>query len=240
MNQSASSATWGRYEYLLPAEIEAIASRHPIAYLPWGALEYHGAHAAVGLDGLKAHALCCALAQSAGGLVLPPVYVAANTMKGVPGLPHKRHSLDFREATLRQLVREHLEQLADEKFRLIFVLCGHVGQPHYDIIRDEVRQFNERASSARALATSETDLLPPDLVVVNHAALGEISLLLHSHPECVDLSRLPADRVPTLEQDAVWGPDPRAATAEKGRLYSAAFVAAAHQLITTTLPQVPA
>lgn len=240
MNQSASTATWGRYEYLLPAEIEAIAARHPVAYLPWGALEYHGAHAAVGLDGLKAHALCCALAQSAGGLVFPPVYVAANTMKGVADLPHKRHSLDFREDTLRQLVREHLDQLADEKFRLIFVLCGHVGQPHYDIIRDEVRQFNARTPTARALATSETDLLPPDLVVVNHAALGEISLLLHSHPECVDLGRLPRDRVPTLAQDAVWGPDPRTATAEQGRLYSAAFVTAAHQLITTTLAQIPA
>lgn len=240
MTKPATSATWGRYEYLLPAEIEAIAARRPIAYLPWGALEYHGAHAAVGLDGLKAHALCCALAQSAGGLVLPPVYVAANTMKRVPDLPHKRHSLDFRETTLRQLVHEHLDQLADEKFRLIFVLCGHVGQPHYDIIRDEVRQFNARTPSVRALATSETDLLPPDLVVVNHAALGEISLLLHSHPECVDLGRLPADRVPTLAQDAVWGPDPRAATAEQGRLFTAAFVTAAHRLITTTLAQAPA
>lgn len=239
MNQTASSAPWGRYEYLLPAEIETISARHPIAYLPWGALEYHGAHAAVGLDGLKAHALCCALAQSAGGLVLPPVYVAANTIKGVPDLPHRRHSLDFRETTLRLLVREHLDQLADEKFRLIFVLCGHVGQPHYDIIRDEVRQFNARTPSSRAIATSETDLLPPDLVVVNHAALGEISLLLHSHPECVDLGRLPADRVPTLAQDAVWGPDPRAATAEQGSLYSAAFVTAAHQLITTTRAQIP-
>ncbi len=237
MTQPTSTAAWGRYELLMPAELEAIFAQHPVAYLPWGALEYHGKHAAVGLDGLKAHGLCAALAQAAGGLVLPPVYIAANTMKGVKELNHKRHSLDFSEDTLRALVREHLDQLADEQFRVIFVLCGHVGQPHYDIVKDEARQFNARQSATRAIATSETDLVSPNLVIVNHAALGEISLLLHTHPECVDLRRLPVDRVPTVEQDAVWGPDPREATAEKGRVYTAAFVAAARQLIITTLAE---
>jgi creatinine amidohydrolase len=219
----------------MPAEIEAIFSRHPIAYLPWGALEYHGKHAAIGLDGLKAHGLCVELACAAGGLVLPPVYVAANTMKGVKDLTFKRHSLDFSESTLRFLVREHLDQLADEQFRLVFVLAGHVGQPHYDIIKDEAQQFNARQSFTRAIATSETDLLPRELVIVNHAALGEVSFLMHTDPNCVDLTRLPADRMPTLEADAVWGPDPRESSAEKGRIYTAAFVTAAHQLITKTL-----
>jgi creatinine amidohydrolase len=235
MTPPTPAPIWGRYERLMPAEIEAIFSRHPIAYLPWGALEYHGKHAAIGLDGLKAHGLCVELACAAGGLVLPPVYVAANTMKGVKDLTFKRHSLDFSESTLRLLVREHLDQLADEKFRVVFVLAGHVGQPHYDIIKDEAAQFNARQTHTRAIATSETDLLPKELVIVNHAALGEVSFLMHTDPDCVDLTRLPADRVPTLEQDAVWGPDPRESSAEKGRIYTAAFVAAAHQLITKTL-----
>lgn len=240
MSHSLSPVIWGRYEYLMPTEIEVIFARHPIAYLPWGALEYHGQHAAIGLDGLKAHGLSCELARSAGGLVLPPVYVAANTIKGVADLPHKRHSLDFSEAALRGLAQEYFAQLADEKFRIIFVLCGHVGQPHYDIIKDEARRFNETHPTVRVIATSETDLVSPDLVIVNHAALGEISLLMHTNPECVDLRRLPADRVPSLEQDAVWGPDPRTASAEKGQLYAAAFVTAARKLITETIAQLPA
>jgi len=235
MTQNPSAPAWGRYERLMPAEIEAIFARHPVAYLPWGALEYHGKHAAIGLDGLKAHGLCLELAQAAGGLVLPPVYVAANTMKGVKDLPFRRHSLDFSEATLRVLVREHLDQLADEGFRVVFVLCGHVGQPHYDIIKDEAAQCNARQSHTRIIATSETDLLPKELVIVNHAALGEVSFLMHTDPACVDLSRLPADRVPTLEEDAVWGPDPRPSSADKGRTYAAAFVAAAQKLIATAL-----
>lgn len=237
MTPHPSTLTWGRYERLMPAEIEAIFARHPVAYLPWGALEYHGRHAAVGLDGLKAHGLCIELARAAGGLVLPPVYVAANTIKGLKNLPWARHSLDFSEGTLRTLVREHLDQLADEKFRVVFILCGHVGQPHYDIIKDEAQQFNARQTGTRAIATSETDLVPPEIVKVNHAALGEIAFLMHTDPDCVDLARLPADRVPTLEQDAVWGPDPREASAEKGKVYTAAFVEAAKKLIDATLLQ---
>lgn len=234
MSQTPSAA-WGLYEQLMPAEIEAIFQKHPVAYLPWGALEYHGKHAAIGLDGLKAHGLCVELAKVAGGLVLPPVYVAANTIKGLKALGHSRHSLDFSESLLRGLVREHLDQLADEKFRVVFVLAGHVGQPHYDIIKDEAAQFNARQSGTRAIATSETDLIDKEIVVVNHAALGEVSFLMHTHPGCIDLTRLPVDRVPTLEQDAVWGPDPRAASAEKGRVYTAAFVAGAQKLIKAAL-----
>jgi len=34
------------------------------------------------------------------------------------------------------------EQLADEKFRVVFLLPGHVGQPHYDILKDEAARMN--------------------------------------------------------------------------------------------------
>ena len=230
-----AARTWGLYEKLLPAEIETILAHAPVAYLPWGALEYHGKHAAVGLDGLKAHGLCVELAKVAGGLVLPPVYLAANTIKEAKDLPHRRHSLNFREETVRLLAREHLEQLADEKFRVVFLLAGHVGQPHYDILKDEAQTFNAAQAGTRVICTSETDLVSKDLVIVNHAALGEISFLLSLHPECVDLSRLPQDREPTLADDAVWGPDPRTASAEKGRVYTAAFVAAAQAQVAAAL-----
>ncbi|HRE80791.1 MAG TPA: creatininase family protein [Opitutaceae bacterium] len=235
MNATATTPAWGLYEQLLPAEIEAIVARTPVAYLPWGALEYHGKHAAVGLDGLKAHGLCVELARVAGGLVLPPVYVAANTIKEVKDLSHRRHSLNFKEETVRTLAREHLEQLVDEKFRVVFLLPGHVGQPHYDILKEEAARMNAAQTTTTVICTSETDLISKDIVIVNHAALGEVSFLMSLYPQSVDLSRLPQDRVPTLADDAVWGPDPRAASAEKGRVYIEAFVAAAKQKITEAL-----
>ena len=218
---------WGYYEHLLPAEIEAIQDARSIVYLPWGALEYHGKHAAVGLDGLKAHDLCAALAAVAGGLVLPPVYIAANTIKKAPDLNFPKHSIDFAESTVSLLAREHFDQLADERFRVVFTLCGHVGQPHYDLIKAEAEQANQRHLNTEFIATSETDLVSPDLFIVNHAALGEVALLMASDPDCVKLERLPQDREPTLQDDAVWGPDPREATVAKGETYRDAFVVAA-------------
>ncbi len=235
--ESAPSPLWGYYERLLPHAIEAITARHAIAYLPWGALEYHGTHAAIGLDGMKAHGLCAALARHVGGLVLPAVYLAANTIKTAPDLNFPRHSLDFNEELIRALARTHFDQLADEAFAVVFTLCGHVGQPHYDIIKAEAEAANTRHHGRTAfIATSETDLLPPDLVKVNHAALGEIAFLMHLEPDCVDLKRLPADRAPTLAQDAVWGEDPRAASAELGARFAAAFVEAAAARLTAALP----
>jgi creatinine amidohydrolase len=232
MTSPAAALTWGLYEQLMPAEIEAIHAQMPVAYLPWGALEYHGKHAAIGLDGLKAHGLCVELAKVAGGLVLPPVYIAANTIKLAPGLAHHRHSLNFSEDLVRILAREHLTQLAGEKFRVVLLLAGHVGQPHYDILKDEAQKFNAAQTATTVICTSETDLISPDIVIVNHAALGEVSFLMAIAPECIDLTRLPADREPSLEADAVWGPDPRSASAEKGRRYITAFVEAAKQKVT--------
>ncbi|WP_221031060.1 creatininase family protein [Actomonas aquatica] len=223
----APPPSWGQIERLRPAEIEAIAAATPIAYLPWGALEYHGTHAATGLDSLKAHALCQALARELGGLVYPAVNLAANTIKTAPDLSFPRHSIDFSENTLRLVAREYFAQLADEGYRVVFILCGHVGQPHYDILKAEAQRADAAHAATTFIASSETDLVSPDLFIVNHAALGEVALLMASDPDCVDLSQLPADREPTLQEDAVWGPDPRPATAELGQRFTAAFVAAA-------------
>jgi creatinine amidohydrolase/Fe(II)-dependent formamide hydrolase-like protein len=38
----------------------------PLCYLPLGTLEWHGEHAAVGLDALKAHAVCVLAAERSG------------------------------------------------------------------------------------------------------------------------------------------------------------------------------
>ncbi len=238
-SSSESGVDWGRYERLLPREIEAIKAARSIAYLPWGALEYHGTHAAVGLDGLKAHGLCCALAAQEGGLVLPPVYVAANTIKTAPDLSFPQHSLDFAESTLIQLAKEYFEQLADEGFKVVFTLCGHVGQPHYDLLKAVAAEANQHYADTHFIATSETDLVPEDLFIVNHAALGEVALLMATDPDCVKLDRLPADRTPTLEDDAVWGPDPRTASADLGQKFIAGFITGARERIHAVYPPSP-
>jgi creatinine amidohydrolase/Fe(II)-dependent formamide hydrolase-like protein len=50
----------------------------------------------------------------------------------------------------------------------------------------------------------------------NHAARGETSFQLLFNPELVDMSTLPAERETTLDEDGVWGEDPRQASAAEG------------------------
>lgn len=63
-----------RYEFLRPAEIIALREEYPLAYVPLGTLEWHGPQNPVGLDGLKAHALCVRAANEGGGVVFPTVW----------------------------------------------------------------------------------------------------------------------------------------------------------------------
>ena len=58
-----------RFEEMFPWEIAAAMAEAPLCYLPLGTLEWHGEHAAVGLDALKAHAVCVRAAERSGGLL---------------------------------------------------------------------------------------------------------------------------------------------------------------------------
>ncbi len=129
---------WGFYERLRPDQIEAIRDRAPIAYLPWGALEWHSYHAPVGLDGLQALGQCRALAQATGGVVLPPVYVGTDTIKPFKGFPH---TIEHRAETVRALCREFLSGLEDEDFRVVVIVTGHCGGGHVDALRETVEAF---------------------------------------------------------------------------------------------------
>ena len=54
------------------------SSRRPLqnagALRPYGLCEPHGPQNTLGLDALKAHALCCLAARAGGGIVAPPDY----------------------------------------------------------------------------------------------------------------------------------------------------------------------
>src|SRR3954471_10976025 len=64
-----------QWERMLPAEFRAAIEACPVVFLPLGTVEWHGEHNALGLDSLKAHALCIRAARAAGGgVVHPPLY----------------------------------------------------------------------------------------------------------------------------------------------------------------------
>jgi len=215
---------WGFYDRMRPSQIEAIQERRPIAYLPWGAIEYHGSHNPTGLDSIKAFSMCVDLAKESGGLVLPAINLAANLIKLYPGVNFPRHSIEFSEKLIRLICEEYFEQLAEQNFKIIVLLSGHAGEPHLEILRTVANEFNQKYADKHFWTLAEFDILPDDLLVANHSALGETSLQLYYAPETVSLDTLPNDRPISLEIDAVSGKDPRSSTKELGEKIVKTFI----------------
>lgn len=204
------------YEVSLPHEVEAEMGRAPVAYLPWGAHEWHGLHNPLGVDGLKARFLAERLCEETGGVVFPAVYCGHSTLKTVldPGFPL---SLDFGADTIAVLARDYLSELASIGFRAIVIVLGHWGAAQGQIVRAEVSAFNARQSAARAWAVQEDDMLRDLGFGDDHGGVEETSFMMACCPGRVDLSRLPAGRPLSFAEDGVLGRDPRdGSSAEHG------------------------
>ena len=70
-----------RLEYLRPKELKEAQTKCPTIFQPLGTIEWHGVHNCVGVDSLKAHALCVRAAQKGGGLVSPTLYGGVGGVK---------------------------------------------------------------------------------------------------------------------------------------------------------------
>ena len=209
---------WGRYEELRPAQIEKIIEEAGIAYLPWGSLEWHGPHCAIGLDALKIHHLALRCAEVTGGVVLPVVYAGYQTMK-----PHAdfKHTIEVPAEVIHGLVNAYLDQLADEGFRLVVLMMGHYGGEHVKNIRFAVEnwpRYRDPGTGMRIWAFPEPEIIAEDGYRGDHAGAYESSLLMYFRPDLVELGALPADGELDGKALGIGGEDPRTkANPEYGR-----------------------
>lgn len=221
----------------LPRELETEIARAPIAYLPWGAHEWHGAHNPVGLDGLKAGFLANELCRETGGVVFPTVYCGHTTVANL-GFPH---SLEFDAETVASLARDYLRELARVGFKIIVIVLGHWGLHHGAIVRREVADFNARQSSTRAWAVQENEILHEPGYPDDHGGAEETSFMMSLLPGKVDLSRLPNNRELSFTTDGILGDDPRtAASADKGAEAVRAYVQKTVERIRAMLEEINA
>jgi len=95
-----------RLEFLRPKEIDEVQAKCSTIFQPLGTIEWHGVHNVVGVDAVKAFALCVQAAKRGGGLVSPPLY------GGVGGLsePHT-FIMDPENDIFSRLLRPWIEQL---------------------------------------------------------------------------------------------------------------------------------
>jgi creatinine amidohydrolase len=199
-----------RLEFLRPREIENARAACATIFQPLGTIEWHGVHNVVGVDAVKAHALCVRAAQKGGGVVSPPLY------GGVGGMnePHT-FIMDPENDVFSRLLRPWLEQLCREMardgFKAIIILTGHYGAAQQIVVRETAVRMS-RALGIPVLGTPEYWLALDEGYMGDHAAWGETSLMMHLYPDTVDLSRLGSP-----PYQGVAGRDPKDSSAEDGR-----------------------
>lgn len=176
-----------RAELLSPAQIDERLATASIAYLPLGALEFHGPHLPIGLDGLTAHAVCTAAARLSGGIVLPTIY------QGTGG-EHASYPWTIMMPSHEELVgilRMIVDRLAELGVGTVVILSGHFAVEQRAMLRDlSLDWLQDGAASLRLVATTLADRDAPP-VAPDHAGAFETLLLSAAHPGLVHLDELP-------------------------------------------------
>lgn len=178
-----------KYERMLPHEIDQVLAERPIAILPWGALEWHGYHQAIGLDGLKASAIADRVAERIGAVSLPPVYCGYQSMKPHAGFGY---TIEVSQPTVAALVRDFVSQLADEGFKVVVIIAGHYGPRHVDTLRFNADQMAEEVG-VKVWTLPEYEVVTDLGYLGDHAGKWETSILWQLYPDLVQIDRYRKD-----------------------------------------------
>ncbi|MEM7030066.1 MAG: creatininase family protein [Chloroflexota bacterium] len=194
-----------QWERMFPDELETAIEQCPVVYFAYGLCEPHGPQNAVGLDALKAHAICSQAAQEYGGIVAPPDYwhiheiglyaswAAENVGDARPWLTAVPPWIHFKN------ICYHLRAADALGFQAAILLTGHYGPNWQDLktLIDLVQPFF--AMQIYGLPDFEANQPGFDedgQATGDHAGKVETSLLWAVEPDCVDVSRFPDEQDP--------------------------------------------
>ncbi len=203
------------YELMLPHELEQAVRKFPVAYVPFGSLEWHGKHLALGNDTLKVLGILQQACRTCGGVVLPPTYW---------GCVDKWPPWTFGNIgkDLFSRICEHIFQnLAGLGFKVIIGLTGHDVQEQVDAMRWALEAVKAH-TPIEGHVMMEGDLTDFGEHKMNHAAHWETSILMYLFSDCVDMHQilnvtLGEEHFTSKEWDTpgISGRDPRGGTANK-------------------------
>jgi len=187
-----------RWENLRPRDMEKRTNELPVVYVPFGSLEWHGYHNPLGLDAIKARALCLRAAEKYGGVVTPA------TFWPIGGLQHP-WTVRMSSELIHQLAVAIYQQMAHVGFRVVIAVTGHYGiEQVLHIKKSALEVMYQTGLSIYALPEYEvaTDIGYKG----DHAAKWETSLTQFLLPDLVDMSEAEPEGQP---MDGVGGEDPR-------------------------------
>ena len=173
---------------MTPPEIDSyIGDKHSIL-IPLGVTEPHGDHLPVGTDSICAVGLCETLSRELGFAIAPPVfYGLLDRMVGHTG------ALTLSRSTYTVLLEEIFEQLAAAHIQFVVVCNGHGPNrlPIIDAIRRNVARHSMQFLIVEWWMVAAQYIQGLfDTADIGHGGIGEVSAILHYHPELVKFDRI--------------------------------------------------
>lgn len=194
-----------KYEEMLPHEFEEALKKFPVAYVPFGSLEWHGRHLALGNDTLKSYGIMLKTAERYGGVVAPPTYWGHMGFwkPGChPGLPPQ---------VVDSLFLAIYTGLVTVGFRVVIGMSGHDVQQQVDSMQKAADAIGKGGRAAGlALLDGHMYDLPGDCM--DHAAHWETSILMYLRPELVEMDKIKSEKLDTdqgRQTAGIHGRDPR-------------------------------
>ena len=176
-----------RYELMLGREATERIKEYPVAYLPIGCLERHGDHLPMGLDVIKAHGICCLLAQALGGVVFPPHFYSG-IHKLSDDLMQKFTSEWgnlYTDQTAKDHIREIVDQIMTMGVKVLVLYSGHYPECQRDMVKEIAAEYNSKKAISIIPATDVDCLGEGD-----HAGVCETSFMLYLDKSLVDMTRI--------------------------------------------------
>jgi len=190
-------------QFMRPRQLEKALHGFPVAYVPFGPIEWHGKHLPLGTDALKAHGILVKTAEQFGGAVYPPVYFHDG----------------FPQESLVPVLTSLFQRLKRTGFRVILGVSGHNVQGQIDMINQALVPVVEDGTVA-GIGLWEITLSRSAESNTDHAAKWETSDMMFFYPDQVDMSTLgDGPLAPRMKPpDGIGGLDPRQhASSEVGR-----------------------
>jgi len=187
-----------RWEKLRPRDMEKKVNELSVVYVPFGSLEWHGYHNPLGLDTIKARALCLRAAEQHGGVVTPATYWP------IGGLPHP-WTVRMSSELVHQLAVAIFQQMAHVGFKVVIAVTGHYGIEQVTHIKKAALEVMYQTGLS-IYALPEYEVAADEGYRGDHAAKWETSLTQYLFPDLVDMSEAEPEGQP---MDGVGGDDPR-------------------------------
>ncbi|MEF2643469.1 MAG: creatininase family protein [Paramuribaculum sp.] len=228
----------------------ARSEAYDVAILPWGATEPHNLHLPYLTDAILSHDIAVDAAREADrrygirAMVMPAMPLGAQN----PGQRELPFCVHYRYDTQRAVLTDIVASLHHQGMRRLLIVNGHGGNSFKNMIRDLSVDIPDML-----IATSEWFKVCPPKEYFDapgdHADELETSVMMHYHPELVDLSEAGSGTAggfapATLREGVAWVPrnwsrvskdtgigSPAAATARKGARFAAAVVARYAELL---------